>query len=144
MLFSDKSEEAKKGEKKEVEEEVAKESSEEESSEEEEEESEDSESSEEEEDHDGKTEAELKREKALARIQVLDTFFFLFFLFIYYYFRVQKLEIKFSQQKRREEAVKKKSIDDLRAAVICVLGHVDTGNDFLDHFRFLCLILCFP
>jgi hypothetical protein len=31
-------------------------------------------------------------------------------------------------QKRKEEAEKKRSPDVLRAAVICVLGHVDTGK----------------
>lgn len=30
-------------------------------------------------------------------------------------------------QKRREEAEKNKTLAVLRAAVVCVLGHVDTG-----------------
>jgi hypothetical protein len=32
-------------------------------------------------------------------------------------------------QKRREEAEKNRSLDVLRAAVVCVLGHVDTGEN---------------
>lgn len=31
-------------------------------------------------------------------------------------------------QKRREDAELKKTLDELRAAVVCVLGHVDTGG----------------
>ena len=87
--------------------EAAEEDSEDESSEESDEESEEEESvesdsseySSDEESEDGLTSAEKVRERALARIQ-----------------------------KRHEVAEAKRTTDNLRAPVVCVLGHVDTGK----------------
>lgn len=76
----------------------------EESSESDETESE-SETESEEEHENKKTDAEKKREKVIERIK-----------------------------KRQENAEKKRSVDELRAAVVCVLGHVDTGLYLFNYF----------
>lgn len=79
---------------------------------------------------DGRTDAEKKRQKALARIQVLSNIANNLQYVVKMDYPVMTLKIFFFQ-KRREDAEKNRTTDVLRAAVVCVLGHVDTGTVYL-------------
>jgi len=50
-----------------------------------------------------------------------------------------------TMQARKEDAEAKKTLDNLRAPVVCVLGHVDTGKTkILDKVSAIAVVLHIP